>query len=293
MSDINGIYAVDLLFSKEPRIEKERLLHVLQSAAPDIEPLESDRLAPGDFPVTLPGYGELRLYAFSHTSHNVEYADGRAAPAQLLLIPGERRGVGLDIQDAVQQSWAFPDAAHAVASARFPVLVTDLWARGLPYKERLSIFLIALRAIVEYLEPVAIHWRASQRIDSPRIFLELLDDAEAHPLLAGPLNVRLLNIADASSRRNTLMDTMGLAPFELPDIQCHFYDLEVNEMAEYLYETGIYIFEEGDVIQDGDTVVGLREEEQWICEHEDALVPPARVVLDVNPGTRLAAGDRL
>ena len=47
-----------------------------------------------------------------------------------------------------------------------------------------------------------------------------------------------------------------------------------------------------DVIESGHTVGGLEPGEKWRCQHEDAMVPPERVVLDLNPGLDHAAGGR-
>ena len=63
-------------------------------------------------------------------------------------------------------------------------------------------------------------------------------------------------------------------------------------MAALLANTGHYLFEQGDVIADGHTVEGLEPGRGWRCQHEDALVPPSRVVLDLDPGPPHAAGDR-
>jgi hypothetical protein len=87
------------------------------------------------------------------------------------------------------------------------------------------------------------------------------------------------------------MDTLGLAALGLPDLQCHFHGLEVNEVAGLLYNTAWYVFENGDVIEDGQTVDGV-DGHRWRCQHEVALVPPEREVLDINPGPRYAAGPR-
>ena len=54
------------------------------------------------------------------------------------------------------------------------------------------------------------------------------------------------------------MDTRGLAPFGLPDLQVHFRDLEPARLAGLLYATAGYLLEEGDVIADGNTISGPR-----------------------------------
>jgi hypothetical protein len=88
------------------------------------------------------------------------------------------------------------------------------------------------------------------------------------------------------------MDTMGLAPLGLPDLQCHFSGLETTAVGQMLYNTAYYLFEHGDIIQNGHTVAGVPTERRWVCQHETALVVPERTVLDINPGSPYAAGKR-
>ena len=88
------------------------------------------------------------------------------------------------------------------------------------------------------------------------------------------------------------MDTLGLAALGLPDLQCHFRGLAPEAVAPLLYNTAYYIFEKGDVIDDGHTVEGVTPGERWPCQHEASLVEPRRVVIDLDPGPAHAAGNR-
>ena len=87
------------------------------------------------------------------------------------------------------------------------------------------------------------------------------------------------------------MDTLGLHVLGLPDLQCHFTGLDPNGIARILHNTAAYIYEHGDVIDDGHTISGP-DGEAWRCQHEDTLVPPHRLVLDLDPGDPHAAGTR-
>jgi hypothetical protein len=88
------------------------------------------------------------------------------------------------------------------------------------------------------------------------------------------------------------MDTRGLAEFMLPDLQVHFRELEPTAIAGVLYRSALYVWAEGDIIDDGSTIEGLLPSERWRCRHERALVGPDRTVLDVEPGPPFAAGHR-
>jgi hypothetical protein len=61
-------------------------------------------------------------------------------------------------------------------------------------------------------------------------------------------------------------------------------------VAAVLGNTAWYLFQVGDVIDNGYTLDGIEEGSAWKCQHEDALAPPERVVLDLNPGPPHAAG---
>ncbi len=89
-----------------------------------------------------------------------------------------------------------------------------------------------------------------------------------------------------------LMDTRGLNEIGLHDLQCHFRDLNPREVSQVLYDTSAYIVENGEVIESGNTIVGIADSSKWVCQFEDALVPPSREVIDINPGVPYAAGNR-
>ena len=77
-----------------------------------------------------------------------------------------------------------------------------------------------------------------------------------------------------------VLDTLGLHVFGLPDLQCHFRGREPGKIAGLLYATATYVFDEGDVILDGNTISG----------------PQTRRALPLSAGARPAgaepAGDR-
>jgi len=75
---------------------------------------------------------------------------------------------------------------------------------------------------------------------------------------------------------------LRLAALGLPDVQCHFVGLDPALAAAVVEDTARYLFDEGDVIEDGDTVPAA-DGGKWPCLREEALVDPPRDVIDVTP----------
>jgi hypothetical protein len=126
---------------------------------------------------------------------------------------------------------------------------------------------------------------------SPADIVERYSDPRelANPL-HGFLNVRFFRISNSDG--DVLMDTLGLSALGLTDFQIHYRGLEPESVARLLYNLGAYTFEKGDVIEDGHTVDGVDKKSRWTCRHEDSLIDPQRVVLDIDPGQPFAAGSR-
>jgi len=107
-----------------------------------------------------------------------------------------------------------------------------------------------------------------------------------------PVNVRLFNIEGIDDESEPLMDTMGLAAFDLPDLQYHFKDLDPDAVARILHVYGDYIFKNGDIIEGDHTIREISPDDKWVCRHEISLVEPNRILLDINPGRKFAGGSR-
>ncbi len=175
----------------------------------------------------------------------------------------------------------WPDAADAVAAARAAVRLVE----ELPSEERLGAFVARVAALADKLPCVAVWWRAAERLVEPRTLAAAARDED--PLRVA-VNVRLFHVEEGRGDER-VMDTVGLAELGLPDVQCHFYGLDAAAVAALLEETARYLFAEGDVIGDGDTVPGV-DGEAWTCRRELALVDPPRDVIDLTPPAPHAAG---
>jgi hypothetical protein len=273
-------YGVELLCDRAPVIAKAALLQHLQKRCPGAEPLDRDP--------------ESSSLSFVHPQHPIQLSDARLA-AQTLVAVADKPLTAETLAAALEQTWDFESAREAIAGCTSSVLVTDFMSRSLEYRERLDLFQRSLRAVIDTVPCSAIHWRPSGRIVDPRAWSESFDRSDpAQLLMAGAVNVRLFNIRGPEDKASgeMVMDTLGLGALGLADLQCHFKDLDPGAVARVLYNLAGYVFLEGDVIADGHTVQGVGDGSKWRCLHEDALVGPERVVLDLNPGEPYAAGNR-
>jgi hypothetical protein len=269
---IGHAYLVELLCKARPNLDRGALLAALQRHCPGARALDDD-------PVD-------GLHCV-HPDHPVTYAEA-TLPAQTLFA---ERDTPLDLRSyeaALRQSWHFPQARERLSGCSAAVVVSDLMATPLERHRRLELFQDCVAAALEVVACEAIFWRPSQLLVAPEVFLADLARPGYPRLFAGAVNVRLFNISGAAG--DYVMDTMGLAIFGLPDVQCHFGGLSPNDVGPLLFDTALYLFDKGDVIEDGQTVSGLPREARWRCQHEMALVGPERVVLDISPGAPYAAG---
>lgn len=183
-----------------------------------------------------------------------------------------------DVLLAVQQTWDWPQAEAAAARAKATLVVSDTSTRERGPR------LARLQALVQLLLHVgdveAVHWMPSQRLVEPAAFLESVNHGGSPGDAA--LNVRLVRVVDGRPDE-MVMDTLGLAPFGLPDLQLHFVGLDPGEVARLLFAYAEFLFEKGDVIGDDSLIRGLQSWEEWPCFRTQALLAPHREVLDLRP----------
>ena len=233
-----------------------------------------------------------------HPDMTMELEEG-TAPLLTVVLPGSPLDQADKTLPDPSQTWDWAGVDEALAGCSRSVLVSELLASLFPPQQRVAGLMSVLGVLVEHTRPRAIHWPQSMRVTDPAQF-----DPEA---LDGVLNVRFFTVGaddpdlpgdpdlpdgSAAEGQSMLMDTLGLDLFELPDVQCHYRDFPAVDVATMLYNTAVYLFGQGDVIDDGHTISGPRGDEHYVCRHQPALVAPARTVLDVDLGQPYAAGLR-
>lgn len=272
MSEHNGAdnpefaatYGVELLYADKPFFSTDKLLASIQEWFP-----QSELMSVSD-----------TFISFVFKDHMIEYADGML-PAQIVIFLRDNVVELEQWKESFDQSWRWDEAQRVVAeNGRYSVLVTDMMSSGLPYPARIELFQKVLYEIVKAVPCTAMHWVHSQQWIEPQDYLNNDPRVESYDRLVGIVNVRLYQIEGTD---DSLMDTIGLGAIGLPDLQCHFHSLDANVIANTLYSYADYIYSNGDVIEDGNTIEGMNGS-KWTCQHEISLLQPSRVVIDIRTG---------
>jgi hypothetical protein len=216
---------------------------------------------------------------FSFPDFQIELSDAKI-PAQCLVAIPDEKYPNIEIPDvAFQQNWHWEEANATAKSCKYELLVTDFMTRTLEYKQRLSLFMNFIVAVTKATKPAVVYSVYGQKLIKPTDLIEIWDKEEK-PLLYGICNVRLYNLTDINE---LLMDTIGLNSIGLPDFQIKFKGYEANEIAKLLWNYAYYIYEQGDVIENGNTLEGIVSGTKWKCERQLSLVDHERIVIDVKP----------
>jgi hypothetical protein len=269
MSDKNNdrsfarTYNVELLFENSPEINVDSALNELEKSLGKIVHKKISH-----------------QHLFFLVDHQINYEDGQA-PSQLLLIHSDPDKDDAPLTEEIQQSWQTPNASEIVERSKYKVLLTDLMSAALDIKERHDILYNAISSFVKHSNCLGVANKQSQQIISSDAINNSND-----PLL-GFVNIRLFNAGE----KGFVMDSMGLAALGMYDVQCHFFKLDPNEVSSLLYNITYYIFYDEPQFENGHTVSGINGE-KWNVQFERALIAPNRDVLDINPGTGYAAGNR-
>ena len=258
---------VELLYDRPPALDAQALLAEVQRTLPG-----TTLMSPGPPSLTL-----------AHEQFMGTYADGKRAPILTVVLTSDASPEPPQPRTYdTSQTWNWPEAQGVLDNCRTSLAIAEIMGQVHEPKDRVAAFRSTVLAAVAHTVPLATHWPASQHFLPP--------DGLQEYVLSGAVNVRLFRIEDDPGVM--VMDTLGLHVLGLPDLQCHFRSLDASAMARTLYNTAAYIFEHGDVIEDGNTVAGVEGDEHWRCQHEDALVAPERLVVDIDPGDPYAAGGR-
>ena len=271
-----------MTLAREPRLQPELyFLEGYYTAPPPIDPTAwQTRLTAYLGHVEAIGDGDTPMFALH--DYRCDYADRPGAPTMITLLASPAEAPDAD---ALQQSWGWMEAADIVPRCPYILIINEFLGRLLDPNQRLHISRSIRRVLIELTEPQAVRPLATNRYYHPHSWLDAGDEQPYY----GLINVRYYTISNHPG--DSIMDTRGLSVFGVPDLQCHYRDLEPDAVAQQLYNTAIYLLEHGDIIADGHTLTGSNGE-PWRCRHEDSLLEPSRLVLDICPNAPYAAGNR-
>ena len=231
-----------------------------------------------------------KAFLFFLRDYPVELEDAMVT-AQLTLLGTDKPLEPERYREALQQCWDIEDPAETLGRCHYSMVLINMMSSSLPQHVRRQITARALLTLMEQSEVDLIYSAPTERLIAPQ---ELVSEISKPDQITNPTygftNVRFYNIEDTDG--DMVMDTLGLGALGLTDLQIHYRNLAPGEVAAKMYNIAAYILENGDVIENGNTVQGLKPEDHWRCHHEMSLIPPERPVLDINPGAPFAAGNR-
>lgn len=254
----------------EPEIAPIRVL-VWYELVPDLaNPLLVDVLEQSIEHVTADG-GMIRV---EHPSllGATDDGDPRWGFSVLSAAPGE----GLPSAQGVRD---WPGAAEALARCRGAIAVDEELPGAVEPGRRMFAIRRLLGALVEATAPLAFSWPGSEAVTEPAATVSG-DDA------SGFVHVRQQPSDEDPS--GLLMDTLGMAAFDLPDLECHFRGLDPELVAGQLFDHANRILEASEFIADGDPV--MASDSVWFTARYSWAREPERRVVALVPDSEHALG---
>ncbi|WP_211749386.1 DUF4261 domain-containing protein [Paenibacillus sp. Marseille-Q4541] len=293
-SGFHPVYMAELLFQELPVFREEKLMEVMRRMTGNARVLKKrlkERVAAPTSagsafsrPETTEKEDQEPL-VIMHTEHMVPFEDG-TIPAQTCILPVQDITDKNRFKGALEQAWHWKEAGRVSGASKYQIRIHDLFTAALPHKKRLQLFQQALSAVLEVVPCDAIYFYGSDKIVEPSAYRDALQKGDH---LYGAMNVRLYQAGGTEARREFVMDTVGLSSLGVPDFQCHFAGLDPDTVAQTLFGAAYYLFDQGDVILDGQ-LLGTSGSQRWRCEHQESIVSPRRYVIDLDPGAPYYAG---
>lgn len=272
----SSVFQMWLLFDHEPvRPDTEVLKASLESKCGKADIISSS--------TELTSFGVKR-----YMSH---FKEGNL-PAQVILgniMPFRQE----DISDAERaQIREVENRDEFLSECTHKILAADMMA-ALETNQRTKLLMNWLEVVADVFKDCKAVWIPSGGKLVPADLIRSGRVDKADRFVCYCVNARYYSIQDTDEM---LADTHGMCAVGLPDIQCHFKALNPDDMINYIYNIAFFVNQNGEIINDGDTIDGLKDGEpdenvQWTCRYEDAMVQPMRRVIDICPG-EFAAGQR-
>ena len=223
---------------------------------------------------------------FAALDHLGHFSDGKKLPVQVAVMPCDTFHPEKIDEMRRSQMWdCLQERDRILSECKYCVFANDILCGALPPLERAGFNMDFLEALLElYPSCEAVYFLNSGKL--------VLADAIRKGEAEGPdrfiryaVNVRFFNI---SGTNDHVVDTLGLSLL-------YFHTMDPNWVVGHAYNMASYILANDRPIKDGDTIDGvtdgrLDQDLQWKCRFEDAMVQPARPVLDVHMKEYAAGG---
>lgn len=273
-----GIFIIKLLFKEKPQFPaKKKLTEVMKKRLGNIDCFWYNDKGAG-------------IAAKDHISR---FEDGDS-PAMLMIAPATPFNGEETDGFARSQMWDCPDKDRVLKECKHQIIATDMLSSALPPMERANLDMDFAEAVMELFPDC----EAILFFNSGKLFLA--GDFRNHNI---PRNDRFIKFAvnvrffTVNGTDEMIVDTLGMSLVFIPDLQYHFCGLDPNLAVNHAYCIASYLLENENPIKDGDTVDSITENGQfdrvnmWRCSYEQALIQPAREVIDIYMN-EFAAGNR-
>lgn len=239
-------------------------------------------------------YGDRKVNAMFAAHDYISKMKDASLPVTLMISDCEEF-VQSSIDDFRRsQMWnCMSDRDQILSECKYQIFANDMLGGGLPAKKRANMLMDYLEALVElYPQCEAVYNANSGKlIKADEIRKKEMTGIDRFIRYA--VNVRFFNV---EGTKDSVVDTLGLSLLYIEDLQYHFHDMDPNWVVGHAYTVASYLLNNDNPMKNGDTVDGIRngmivQDIQWKCQYEDALIQPARVVIDVCMD-EYAAGNR-
>ena len=226
---------------------------------------------------------DTKTAGFAPKNYKVEFKEGSMPPQLMVMECIKTDGYQID-EITKSQMWNCENSAEILSECNYQVVATDMLAGAMTeYKDRADMLMDFMEALVElYPECVAVQFQTSGKMFAREQILNHQIPRDDR-FIYFAVNVRFFNI---EGTEDMLVDTLGMSMLYLPDLQYHFHGMDPNWVVNHAYNLLSYMYADDAPIKSGETVDGvvdghMEQAVQWKCQYENALIQPAREVLDI------------
>ena len=250
-----------LLFEQKPKIDSDKIFLELQIKYKNVVNNSSE---------------DTIMFAFP--DFEIVLKDAKFPAQSIVAFTNENLPLALP-EEAFRQNWHWKEANDESKKCNFEVMVSDFMSSTLDYKQRLPLYIDFLEAVVKVMKPKIIYSVYGQKLLKTSDFLYELKHGGFH-VLEAICNVRMFNIT-GSKEQEIIMDTTGLNAIGLPELQIQFDKFDPSKIANLLWTYAYYLYENGDVLEDGNTIEGIQEGSKWICRRGYSLIDENISVINI------------